>query len=271
MTQTRTDPGTHVGHTSTTLRERRAKAARRGRLLVIVAPVVALIVLITIWEIVVASTRSLIPSWVAVLTNLIEDPAFWWNNASYTLVNAVIGLIFGVAFAEILAAVIVHSKILSAALMPLAVVIHATPVLAIAPALVVMFGFGALPHIIIVVLITFFPMLINAIAGFNAAPTSLLEVMRAMSASRRDIFIHLRIPASLPYQFAGLKNAVTYCVIGAVVSEFSGSTKGLGATITTSTSYLDLPQLWASILLSAVISLILLGAVSLLEKAIVRW
>ncbi len=237
----------------------------------IVAPLATFVALLIAWEVIARSTHSLIPTIEQILRALFEDPGFWWKHVSYTVGNALIGLVIGVLMAELLAIGITHSRALRDALMPLAIVIHATPVLAISPALVVVFGFGSLPHIVIVVLIVFFPMLMNAIAGFNAAPKSLLDVMAAMAASRTDVFLRLRFPASLPYQFAGLKSAATYSIIGAVVSEFSGSTRGLGATIMSATSYLNLGQLWGSIVLCAVTSLILLGIVALVERAVVRW
>ena len=135
----------------------------------------------------------------------------------------------------------------------------------------VAFGFSDVPRIIIAAISAFFPMLINAITGLRSVDPQALEVFNAMAASRREIFFRLRIPSSLPYLFAGARLSVTAAMIGAVVSEFTGSSKGIGAVIVTATTYLNLPQMWAAILFSAVTTLCLLGIIGLIERVIVRW
>ena len=237
----------------------------------ILAPVVLLGLLSLGWEWVANNRASVLPTLGSVFADLADRPSFYWSQLQTTLTTATIGFMIGVAVALILAILIVHIPLLHAAIMPIAVLLHATPIVAIAPALVVAFGFGTAPHLIVVALMVFFPMLINAITGLRAVPTDMLEVFQSMSATKSDIFFRLRLPASMTYLFAAAKTCITLGMIGAVVSEFHGATKGLGATIVQAMTYLNLPQMWAAIALSATVSLILLGLVSLLEKLVVRW
>lgn len=257
-----------------------ATPAQRGRSLprpsskavvAVLAPAGLIGLLAVAWQWVAHNKVSVLPTLGSVFTDFVGRPEFYWSQLQYTLSTALIGLVMGVGIALILAILIVHLPVLHAAIMPVAVVVHATPVVAISPALVVAFGFGTTPHLVVVALMVFFPMLINAITGLRAVPTDMLEVFQSMSASKADVFFRLRLPASLSYLFAAAKTCVTLAMIGAVVSEFHGATKGLGATIVQAMTYLDLPQMWAAIAMSALTSLVLLGLVGLAQKLIVRW
>ncbi len=249
-------------------RRRRRTAGWPKRVL---PPVVTFAVLAALWEWVATVQTSVLPALPDVGRSLVDDPEFYLGNLGYTMSSAAMGFVIGIGVALALAVLIVHVPLLHAALMPVAVLVHATPVLAVAPALIVAFGFGKLPHILIVALITFFPMLINAIAGLRSVPGEMLDVFRSMAATRTEVFWQLRLPASLPFLFAAGKTCATLAIIGAIVSEFTGSVEGIGAVIITSTKYLDLPQMWAAIFLSALVSLVSLGAVGVVERLVVRW
>ncbi|MFF5262807.1 ABC transporter permease [Actinomadura viridis] len=247
---------------------RRAAARTVPRVL---APVVLFALLGIGWQWVAAEQPSVLPPLGGVLGDLTAQPGFYLSNLRETLTSALIGGAAGIGVALLLAVIVVHAPWLGSAVMPAAVLIHATPILAIAPALIVAFGFGRTPHVIVVALITFFPMLINAITGLRAVDPQALEVFRSMAASRRDVFFRLRVPSSLGYLFSSGKTCVTLAVIGAIVSEFTGTDKGIGAVIVQSTTYLNLVQMWGAILVAALCSLILLGLVGLAERLVVRW
>ncbi|TCN55871.1 NitT/TauT family transport system permease protein [Rhodococcus sp. SMB37] len=237
----------------------------------VLAPVILMGLLALGWEWVAKNRTSVLPTLGAVFTDLVDRPAFYREHLGYTLSTALIGFVIGIVVAIVLAIVVVHVPLLHAAIMPIAVLVHATPIVAVAPALVVAFGFGTTPHLIVVALMVFFPMLINAITGFKAVPDDMMEVFRSMAASKADIFWRLRLPISATYLFAAARTCVTLAMIGAVVSEFHGANQGLGATIVQAMTYLNLPQMWGAIAISALVSLGLLGAVGLLEKVVVRW
>lgn len=273
VTDLHTSPRTTAASDSADTRRVRRNVPRPSThtFVAILAPALLIGLLAWGWEWVANNRASVLPTLGSVFADLADRPSFYWSQLQTTLTTALIGFVIGVAVALVLAILIVHIPILHAAIMPIAVLLHATPIVAIAPALVVAFGFGTAPHLIVVALMVFFPMLINAITGLRAVPTDMLEVFQSMSATKSDVFFRLRLPASMTYLFAAAKTCVTLGMIGAVVSEFHGATKGLGATIVQAMTYLNLPQMWAAIALSAMASLILLGLISLLEKLVVRW
>ncbi len=253
-------------------RTRRRLGVRTGNAaLTVGAPLVLFVVLAVLWQWTAATFTSVLPPLQDIAADIAERPEFYVENLMVTIRSAMTGLLIGVVVALLLAATVVHLTFLRSAIMPVALLLNVTPIVAIAPALVVAFGFSDVPRIIIAAISAFFPMLINAITGLRSVDPQALEVFNAMAASRREIFFRLRIPSSLPYLFAGARLSVTAAMIGAVVSEFTGSSKGIGAVIVTATTYLNLPQMWAAILFSAVTTLCLLGIIGLIERVIVRW
>ena len=135
------------------------------------------------------------------------------------------------------------------ALMPVAVVINVTPIVAIAPGLVVAFGFGMLPRYIVTAVVVFFPFLINSIAGLKAVDPGAEDVFTTLHASRFEVLLRLRIPSSVPYLLAGARICLPLALIGAVVAEFSaaGQSAGLGSLVETAASQADLPVVYASV------------------------
>jgi NitT/TauT family transport system permease protein len=253
-------------------RSRRRMSSRTGGALLTVGAPLALFVLLAIaWQWTAATFKSVLPPIQDIVTDIVGRPEFYLENLLVTLEAALLGFVIGVVVALLLAAAIVHFRFLRAAIMPVALLLNVTPIVAISPALVVAFGFNQIPHVIVAALSAFFPTLINSITGLRAVDPQALEVFDAMSASRTEVFFRLRVPSSLPYLFAGARLSVAAAVIGAVVSEFTGSSKGIGAVIVMATTYLNLPQMWAAIFFSALTTLALLGLVGLLERLVVRW
>lgn len=248
-----------------------SRPSYRRLTLSLIAPVALIGILAAGWEWVAINQTSVLPTIGSVAADFGARPEFYWSHLEFTVANALVGFVIGVGVAWLLGLIVVHLPVLRSAIMPVATAVHATPIVAVAPALVVAFGFGRTPHLITVALIVFFPMLINTIAGLRAVPTEIMEVLQSMSASTWDTFLHVRLPASLPFLFAAGKTCVTLAMIGAVVSEFHGGNTGLGASIVQAMTYLDLAQMWVCIALSALTSLLLLGLVGMLEKAVVRW
>ncbi len=252
---------------------RRSRAARGARhaVLTILAPLILFALLGTAWQLTADNLHSILPPLQEVAGDILERPAFYFSNTWETLQSALWGLFFGVAIALLLAVAIVHVRVLRAAIMPVALILNVTPVVAISPALVVAFGFNSIPHIIVAAISAFFPMLINSISGLQNIDREALDVFRVMGASQRDVLLRLRLPSSLPFLFAGLRLSAASAMIGAVVSEFTGTAKGIGAVIVTATAYLNLSQMWGAIFFSAVTSLLLLGAVTVAERLTIRW
>lgn len=234
-------------------------------------PLAAFVLAGLLWQLVAAHDSTVLPPLGAVGRQLSGKPGFWYEQTRYTLVNALLGFASGVGVALMLAALLVHVRLLRSAVLPLAVLVNVTPVVAVAPGLIIAFGFGRAPHVIVAALVCFFPMLINALTGLDAVDPQALDLFRSVDASRTETFLQLRLPSSLPLLFGAAKVCVSLAVIGSVISEFSDSSQGLGFTIASVTQYNNVAQLWAAIFCSAAIALTLLGLVSLTQKLVIDW
>jgi NitT/TauT family transport system permease protein len=248
----------------------RARASVRRYLV----PALGLLAVIGYWELHIRLfhvPEFLIPAPSAIVQTMRDEWPTLQRNTGATLIESLGGFLFGNGIAIALAVVFVHSKPTERALYPIAVAIRTVPIIAIAPILVLLFGNGYAPKIIIAALISFFPTLVNMVRGFEAVEPSALELMRVLSASRAQVFWKLRVPSSLPYLFAALKIAATSCVIGAIVSEWIGADTGLGYLITISTFEFRTGLLYAAMVVGSLMALLLFGAVVLAERLIVRW
>lgn len=247
------------------------RTVKANRAMTIIAPIVFVALLVALWQWVAYSFRSVLPKIEAIFAALFEKPELFLRGLGSTAWMAGVGFVIGTLLALVLAALITYFSWLRAAILPVATMLHVTPIVAIAPALIVAFGFGPEPKIIIAALSAFFPMLINAIAGFSDVDPQVEDVFSALSASKWETFLRLRVPSSLTHLFAGAQVGVTGAVIGQVVAEFMGSAVGLGAIIVAAQSYLALDQMWVAIFFAAFLSLIGLGLVNLAKRLVIRW
>lgn len=234
---------------------------------------VMLAVLAGLWQWGAVAMPYLLPPLPAVGETLVDDLGYYLSNALITLFEAVVGLAIGFTAAFLIAVLISELPMARRAIMPIAVVLNVTPLVAIAPALVVAFGFGPLPKLIITALICFFPILINTAVGLRSVPQQVLQVYRTIDASRGEMLVHLRIPNALPYVFAALRIVFPLSIIGAVVAELSasGSTGGLGTVISVASSMNQLAVVYAAIFVLAVMGVLLLGLVTLAERRALHW
>ncbi|GAC1324922.1 MAG: ABC transporter permease [Chloroflexota bacterium] len=212
----------------------------------------------------------LIPAPSQVARSLVEEWPALQRNTGATLIESVGGFLAGNGIAIVLAVIFVHNKHAERTLYPVAVAIRTVPIIAIAPILVLLFGNGYTPKIIIAALISFFPTLVNMVRGLESVEATALELMRVLSASPSQVFWKLRVPSSLPFLFAALKIAATSCVIGAIVSEWIGADTGLGYLITISTFEFRTGLLYAAMVVGSLMALGLFGAVVVLERLVVR-
>jgi len=237
-------------------------------------PFVVLVVLLGFaWTWGVHRWPYLLPPLSKVGDDLRHQPGFFLSNAWATLEEALLGAVIGFAAAFVLAVLVSEVPLARRAIMPVAVVLNVTPLVAIAPALVVAFGFGIAPKLVITALICFFPILINTSIGLRSVPRQVLQVYRTVHASRLEVLRHLRVPTALPYVFAALQIVFPLSVIGAVVAEMSGAgaSKGLGTTIQQASSENQLDVVWACIAVLAAMGALLLLAVTLVQRRVLRW
>lgn len=238
------------------------------------APLLVLLVLLAAgWQLGATAMPYLLPPLQDVAATLATQLPYYLQNAGITLLESVVGLIIGFVAAFALAVLISESPIIRRAVLPIAVVLNVTPLVAIAPALVVAFGFGPAPKLIITALICFFPILINTATGLRSVPQQVLQVYRTVRASRLELLVHIRIPNAMPYVFAALRIVFPLSIIGAVVAELSasGATGGLGTVISTASSMNQLAVVYAAILILALLGVLLLGLITLVERRALHW
>jgi len=192
-------------------------------------------------------------------------------NLAVTSGEALAGFALASTLAFIAALAFVRSPTLERGLFPLAVTLKTTPLVAIAPLLVLWMGTGWGSKIAAAALICFFPVLVNAVKGLKAADAEYYELFRAMKASRRQEFRKLRIPYCLPYLFSALKVSSSLAIVGAIVGEFVGATQGLGYLIVISSSHLDTDTLFSAIFAAALAGIALFQLLSWIEKRVVFW
>jgi NitT/TauT family transport system permease protein len=192
-------------------------------------------------------------------------------HARQTLSEVLLGLALGLSIAVLLGYGLAKSPLLERVLSPYIVASQAIPIVALAPLLVIWFGFGELSKILVCALTVFFPMLVSTIVGIRSVEPDLRALMRSLQAGRWQTFSMLEVPGALPVLFAGLKVAVTLAVIGAVVGEFVGADRGLGYLVNLARGLLDTPLLFVALLLLVVMALTLYSIVALLEYRALRW
>ncbi len=235
--------------------------------------VIMLVILGLAWQSGARKWPFLLPPLPSVGKSLASNVTYYLKNAGITLGEAIAGLVIGLAVAFALAVLVSEVPAARRAIMPVAVVLNVTPLVAIAPALVVAFGFGPAPKLVITALICFFPILINTATGLRSVPRQILQVYQSIDASRLEILWHLRVPSALPYIFAALRIVFPLSVIGAVVAELSaaGSAGGLGTVISTASSMNQLAVVYAAIFVLAVMGAGLLLLVTIVERRALRW
>ena len=188
-----------------------------------------------------------------------------------TVVEALVGLAVSIGFAVAVAVLMDRFVAIRRAVRPLLVASQTVPVVAIAPLLVVMFGFGLEPKVLIVVLVTFFPIAIGLLDGFEAPSGEARDLLQSFGASRTQTFWKLHWPAAMPQFFTGLRIAATYAVIGAVFGEYVGAYEGLGIWMQLSQNSFRTDLVFGAVLLSALLSICLYGAVGVVERATIPW
>jgi len=252
----------------------RRQERRRRRIGTIAVPAIGAIGVLAVWQALIALLHVkeyLVPAPTAVARALVDNWHMLLKNAWPTTIESLAGFAIGNLFAIGLAVVFVHSKTLEQTFYPMAVVLRTIPIVAVAPLLVLLLGQGYAPKIAIAALISFFPTLVNMVRGFGSVDPQALELMRVLSANRREVFLKLRLVNSLPFLFAALKIATGACIIGAIVAEWIGSDAGLGVLVINATTQFETPLLYATMATASVMALIFFGVVALVEKLVVRW
>ncbi|MBL8837186.1 MAG: ABC transporter permease [Alphaproteobacteria bacterium] len=246
------------------------RAIRRRRLM----PLVGAGTLLAVWAALVYGLEVppyIAPSPLRVVETLYMRFGMLMTNLAPTAIEAISGFLLGNVVAIIIATVFVHQKTLEEAFFPMIVLINTIPVLAKAPILVLLLGNGIEPKIAIAALICFFPTLVNMVRGLESVNPQAMELMRVLSASKREVFFKLRLQNSLPYLFSALKIAASTAVIGAIVGEWIGTTVGIGALLIHAMYNFDSALLYATAIVGACFSVAFYFVITLIERLVVRW
>ena len=251
----------------------RAPGTRATRLAV---PVIFGLTVIIIWECFVrglAISPVLLPPPSMIATRFAASMAILWQDFVQTAIKgALTGYILGCGVAFLTAVAVDRFDFLRRGLLPVGNFVAALPIIGMAPILVMWFGFDWQSKAAVVVVMVFFPMLVNTVQGLSESEAMQRDLMRTYAAGYWKTLLKLRLPAAMPFIFNGLKIATTLSLIGAIVAEFFGSPiKGMGFRISTSVGQLALDLVWAEIVVAAMAGSAFYGAVSLLEKAVTFW
>ena len=212
-----------------------------------------------------------VPSPLAVARAFGANASILLTNLVPTATEALSGFFLGNLLAVTLATVFIHSTVVRRMYFPVAVIFNTIPIIALSPVLILIFGLSIASKIIIAAIICLFPTLVNMIRGFESVSASELELMRILSASRREVFFRLRLPRSIPFLFSALRIACTTSVIGAIVSEWIGADLGIGVLIIQATFDYRTELLYAAIAVSSGLALSMFATVAALEHLILRW
>lgn len=239
-----------------------------------IAPTVAVVAVLGIWQ--AACSLQLVPSFllpspIEVLQALVGDADLLLSHAWVTLAEALAGLAAGVAFGFLVALCMDRFRVVNAALSPLVTISQTIPTVAIAPLLVLWLGYGMMPKVLLVALTTFFPITVSLAQGFRSVDADTIDLMRVMGASWWQTFRFVKVPAAASYFFSGLRISATYAVVGAVVAEWLGGFEGLGVYMTRVRKSYSYDEMFAVIIIISALSLLLMGAVKLLERACMPW
>lgn len=247
---------------------------KSGRISNYFFPLTFAIFIIIIWHAFSANTKILqwiIPSPASIINVFVDYPGLIASHAVITICETLLGLFLSLLLGVILAIGMNRWDIIRQTIYPFVVISQTIPIIALAPLFIIWFGYGITAKVLIVTLVCFFPIAVNLYDGLNMVNVEHLRLFKSMNANPWQTFILLKIPSSMPSFFSGLKLAVSYSVMAAIIGEWLGGEKGLGIYMTRATKSYQTAHVFAIIIVIAVISLILYGIVLMLERILLRW
>ncbi len=246
------------------------------RLRRVLLPVASILVFLFLWHF--AVTFFQVPSYLLPTPRVVIEAfvggyasGLFWPHLFTTLSEMVIGYIAGCGVALVLGALVAEWEVLDEIVNPFVVALQSMPKVALAPLLLVWFGFGITSKVVLVALICFFPVFINSAAGFRSSDTNLLRLYRAFSATRLTVFWNVKLPSAAQNIFAGLQIAVVLALIGAVVGEFVSAKSGLGYLIQSSTLNFDVATMFAAIISLSLIGITFTSVLRAVQRRVVYW
>lgn len=238
------------------------------------APIVFILILLGLWEIVVGVggiEKYIMPAPSDVIKVLFSDFKVMIPHILATLYEGLVGFIIAIGLSIILAVIMDMVPLIKKSLYPVLVISQTIPTIALAPLFIIWFGFGALPKIIVVVIVCFFPIVISIVDGLEGVDGDLINHFKLMGASKLNVFMHLKLPYGMINFFSGMRIAATYSIMGAIIGEWLGGDKGLGVYMTRARSAYALDKMFAAIVIIVIISMAIFILVSVMEKVFTPW
>jgi len=235
---------------------------------------IALAIIAAIWQLACTLSESssfLVPAPSAIAVDLWHNWRYFIPHIWRTTLEIIIGFACSIALGLPMAILLTFSRVLDRALYPLIVASQVVPKVAIAPVMLVIFGFGMMPKIAIIITVAFFPIVINAVVGLRSASAQMIYLAHSMGATPAQIFWRFRLPQALPSLMAGIKMASVLAVIGAVVAEFVGADSGLGYVIVSASSDFNVTRQFSAIVLLSALGMLFFWITELAERRVVPW
>jgi len=262
-------------------RQRLIERRRRERIGNVLLTVAGMIGLLLIWEasvdllnvppyIVPSPARVLNSLWAGLSVPLDSRVGFYvplWN----TLRHAALGFVIGATLGLVLGSLMAEFRPVEIVLMPYAFALQSLPKIAIAPLIIVWCGFGNGSKIVMAALLTFFPMLVNSFAGVRSTEPERVDLMKALSASRLQTYVRVKLPTAAPYIFAGFDMGVVYALLGTIVAEFLGAQEGIGVVITQAQAVSDIAGVFASLVVLGLVGIVLHLLIRFMERRVIHW
>ncbi len=237
-------------------------------------PLLLILVLLVGWEI--AGATGYLPKYIApaptlILERMVEDYPILWDHTLRTLEEVLIGYGIGITLGFLIGLAIVYSPVMERALYPLVIASQTIPHIALAPVLILWFGFGMTSKVIIVTQVTFFPIVIATVDGMRSIDPELLLFARSLSASGWQVFRKIRLPASLPYFFTGIRVSAPYAIIAAIIGEWIGANRGLGALMLRAQHMLKTDLMFATVVVMSLVGIVMFLGAGLLQRIFIPW
>jgi len=236
-------------------------------------PFALIIFILLLWQLLSISgfiPSFMLPSPVKVIIAFCKDFTLLMFHLKITLVEAFFGIATSIILAFLAAVLMDNFRFINSSVYPLLIISQTIPTIAIAPVLILWFGYGISSKVILIFISCFFPMTVNLLTGFASVDSDAIRLLRSIGATKFQIFKYAKLPSCTKHFFAGLKISASYSIIGAVVSEWLGGTQGLGVYMTRVKKSFAYDKLFAVIFLISALSLMLLKIISLLEKRICK-
>jgi NitT/TauT family transport system permease protein len=231
-----------------------------------------IVVLLAAWQFVLPETLAyVLPRPSVIAREIVDSGPLLVMAARYTMIEAFLGFLLGNGIAVLLAVSFIYSPTAADTIYPMAVVLRSIPLVALTPFIVIFFGQGMSAKVVVAALICFFPTLVIMVQGLTSVDVQALELMHTLNANERQLFWKMRVPYSLPYLFTAFKITSSAAVLGAIIGEWMGAWRGLGAVIVQAMYNMRGELLWATMFVATVLSILAYVVTAVAERILIPW